>query len=411
MSKTLLRLLAIVLAFGLIAAACGDDDDSADAYAGVELKIGYVLPQTGGLSGIIDALLKPIEMAEEEIRSSGGEFTLIPGDSGTDNAVASATVDGLIADGVQVIIGPASTGVTLGVIDKITGSGILECSGSTTGAVFSSYPDDGFYFRTSPPDSIQGPVLADMMTDDGVSSVAIIHRNDEYGVGLADALEGGLKANGVGIAAVVSIDEDAASYDAEAGQVAASGADATVLITFGEGAALMQALIEQGVGPDDIATYVTDGFKDEVTVDEVDPDNPALFEGIRGTAPSVAPPEGDPTFLDRFAVYAPDVPTIFSPMFYDCLIVVKLAHDAAGSSDPALIRDQMGPVTNGGQVCARYAECSELIAAGTDINYTGASGTVDLDANGEPTSGSYDLYEYDAESKAQAFETITLANE
>jgi hypothetical protein len=40
----------------------------AAAIEGVELTIGYALPQTGRLSGIIDALVKPIEMATEEIK-------------------------------------------------------------------------------------------------------------------------------------------------------------------------------------------------------------------------------------------------------------------------------------------------------------------------------------------------------
>jgi len=411
MSKSWMRILAILLVFGVVAAACGDDDDGASDEGDGELKIGYVLPQTGGLAGIVDALVKPLEMAEEEIKAAGGSFTMIPGDSGTDGDIASATVDQLINDGVDVIIGPAATGVTLSVIDKVTSSGIVECSGSTTGAVFSDYADDGYYFRTSPPDSIQGPVLADVITDDGRSSVAIIHRNDEYGVGFASFLAGALEANGVAVPAVVPIDENATSYDAEIGQVAQAGADAVVLITFGEGAALMQGMIEADLGPADIATYVTDGFKDEVTWDEVDPDNPAVFDGIRGTAPSIAPPDGEATFPERFAAFAPGVPTIFSAFFYDCLNIVVLASEQAGSDDPAKIVENMQSVTVGGTTCTSYAECSDLIAEGEDIDYAGASGSVDFNDNGEPTSGTYDIYQYDAEGATQVQDTVTLLNE
>ncbi|MGI9624907.1 MAG: transporter substrate-binding domain-containing protein, partial [Acidimicrobiales bacterium] len=140
---------------------CTEEEGGDSAAAAVPLTMGYVLPQTGGLSVIVDALVKPIEMAVEEINGAGGQLTLITGDSGTDVNVASTTVDALLNDDVNVILGPASTDVTLGVIDKITGAEIVECSGSTTGAVFSDYPDDGWYFRTSPPDSIQAPALAD----------------------------------------------------------------------------------------------------------------------------------------------------------------------------------------------------------------------------------------------------------
>ena len=70
----------------------------------------------------------------------------------------------------------------------------------------------------------------------------------------------------------------------------------------------MQSMIEAGVGPADVQIYVTDGFKDTVTADQVDPDNPAVFEGILGTAPSVTPPNGEPSFIERFDGVRPGCP-------------------------------------------------------------------------------------------------------
>ena len=422
MKKPLLRLLAMFMAFGLIAAACGDSDsddaadDATDDTAGTSepadpLVIGYVLPQTGGLSAIIDALLKPVEMAVQEINAAGGNIELIPGDSGTDVNVGSATVDGLINDDVDVIIGPASTTVTLGVIDKITSSGILQCSGSTTGAVFSTYEDNGYYFRTSPPDSLQGPALADVVSADGATSVAIIYRSDEYGVGFKDFLAAGLTSNGVAVAAEVAVDENATSYDAEIGEVAAAGVDAIVLITFAEGATVMQGMIESGLGPDDMAVYVADGFKDNVKAADVDPDDPAVLDGVRGTAPSVAPPDGDPTFLDRLEAFAPGTPTIFSGHFYDCVNIVALASLSAGSTDPADMVGEMQGVTNGGTACISYEACAEILAEGGDINYQGASGVTDLNSVGEVSAGTYDVFEYDAEGTAVTESQVTFAND
>jgi branched-chain amino acid transport system substrate-binding protein len=377
--------------------------------AGDGLVLGYVLPQTGGLASIIDALVKPIEMAQEEILAAGGNLTIIPSDSGTDVNVASASVDGLIADGVHGIIGPAATGVTLGVIDKITGSSIVECSGSTTGTVFTTYEDNGFYFRTSPPDSLQASVLADVITDDGATNAAIVAVGNEYGSSFAALLGDALDANGVTVATTVTYDENATSFDAEVAELADAGADAITIISYGEGATLMQGMIEAGIGPSDVQIYVTDGFKDSVTGEAVDAANPGALEGIRGTAPSVAPPDGEPGFIDRFAEFAPDVPTIFSGHFYDCVIVMVLASEAAGSTDPAVYVEFMQDVTIGGTECTSYAECSELLAAGEDINYQGASGVVDFSDNGEPTAGAYDVYTYDAQSGAITEDTIAFS--
>jgi len=354
--------------------------------------------------------VKPVEMAHQEILDAGGNLTIIPSDGGTDVNVASASVDGLIADGVHGIIGPAATGVTLGVIDKITGSNIVECSGSTTGTVFTTYPDNGYYFRTSPPDSLQAPVLSDIMTDDGATNVAIVNVGNEYGSSFATLLAEALDANGVTVAATVSYDENATSFDAEVSELVDAGPDAIAIISYGEGATLMQGMIEAGIVPADVPIYVTDGFKDAVTGAAVDPDNPGVLEGIRGTAPSVAPPDGEPTFIDRFAEFAPDVPTIFSGHFYDCVMVMMLASEAAGSTDPTVYVDFMQSVTVDGTECVGYAECSELLAAGEDINYQGASGVVDFSDDGEPTAGAYDVYTYDAESAPVTEDTISFSS-
>ncbi len=441
------KLLLVVFAFALVVAACSDDDGaSTTTTAGTtdtttttgaettttaaettttaaettttagatppadpgELVVGYVLPQTGSLSAIIDALVKPLEMGVEEINAAGGQVTLIPGDSGTDPNVASATTDQLLADDVDVIIGAAGSSVSLSIIDKITGSNVAQCSGSNTDGAFTNYDDGGFYFRTAPSDVIQAPTLADVITDGGAATVGIIYRNDDYGAGFNDLLAEALTANGVAVAVQVGYDPTATSFDAEAAEVAAAGVDSVAIITFGEGSALMQSMIEAGIGPSDLPIYVADGFKDTVSAESVDPNNPAVLEGVVGTAPSASPPNGEPGFIDRLEAFAPGTPTIFSAQKYDCLIVMKLASEVAGSSDPTVFVPEIIGVTTGGTKCSRYEECSALIAAGEDIDYDGASGPLEFTDVGEPGVGAYDVYEYDAEGNPITFDQLVI---
>jgi branched-chain amino acid transport system substrate-binding protein len=249
---------------------------------------------------------------------------------------------------------------------------------------------------------LQGPALADVITDDGASSVAIVFRNDEYGAGFAEVLAAGLEANGVTVAAEVSYDPNATSFDAEVAQVtgAAGGVDAVAIITFGEGAQLLQAMIEAGAGPADLPIYVADGFKDTVTAADVDPNNPAVLEGIRGTAPSAAPPNGEATFLDRLETFAPGTPTIFSAHKHDCMVVFALASAVAGTDDTSVWVNEINGVTSGGTACSTFTECYELVQGGEDIDYDGASGPLEFTDVGEPAGGVYDVYEYDAEGSA-----------
>jgi len=407
--RSLTRSIAVILALGLVFAACGDDDSgSAGGFEG-ELTIGYVLPQTGGLAPIFDALVKPLEMAVSEIEAVGDTtVVLVPGDSGTDPQVATVTVDQMLNDEVDALIGPAATGVSLSVIDRITQSKTPMCSPSNTGAIFTTYDDDGYYFRTAPPDNLQGQVHSDLIVENGGTNVAIAYRADEYGRGLAEAIRDGLEASGVSVAEFIEYDKDATSFDAEAAQIAAAGVDAISIITFAEGAAFVQALIEAGAGPADVALYVADGFKDTVTAGDIDPNNSAVLEGVKGTYPSLAPPSGEATFPDRFEAFAPGTPTIFSSHSYDCFMTTVLAAEVAGSNDSEAIAAAFNDVTRGGEKCSSYATCHALILAGTDIDYDGASGTLDFVDAGEPGAGTYDKYEYDAEGNANTFETVDI---
>jgi len=385
-----------------------DDDMDEEMFVAPAITIGYLLPQTGGLSVIVDALVKPLEMLQAEVTAAGAEVTLVPGDSGTDPNVASASADQLINDNVAAIMGAAGSAQTVAVLDKVTDSQIVLCSGSNTGASLSDADDDGYYFRTAPSDVLQGPALADLITDDGATSVGIVYRNDEYGAGFEQVLAAGLEANGIEVGASVAYDPEATSFDAEAGELAAAAIDAVVVISFAEGAQLFQAMIEAGVGPADIATYGTDGLKDTVSAEAVDPGNPAVLEGLRGTSPSAAPANGEATFIDRFAEFAPDSPVIFSGQFYDCMMITLLASAIAGSADPAVFVDEINGVTSGGTTCSSYEDCIHIIAGGGDIDYEGASGPLEFGENGEPTVGTYDLYEFDAEGNANTFDQLVL---
>ena len=126
----------------------------------------------------------------------------------------------------------------------------------------------------------------------------------------------------------------------------------------------MQALIEAGVGPSEVPLYGGDGFVDSVQAETVDPENPAVLAGTKATYPSLAPPDGEATFVERFTEFAPDVPTIFSGHTYDCVVSLVLAAEAAGSTDPADIQAEMNDVTRGGEKCSFYEDCHFLLQQG-----------------------------------------------
>ena len=83
---------------------------------------------------------------------------------------------------------------------------------------------------------------------------------------------------------------------------------------------------------------------------------------------------------------------IYGGQAYDCVVLLALAAQAAGSvSGPEVIR-QVELVAADGTDCANFAECKALLDQGQDINYIGESGPWNLvreRGSADPTIGRY----------------------
>ena len=238
--------------------------------AGVErkgdgvLKIGSLLPETGSLAFLGPPEFAGVEYAISLLNAAGGilgkPVEYVQGDSGdTSTDTASTTVDRLLGENVDAIIGAASSSVSLTVIDKITAAGVVQFSPANTSDKLTTYDDKGLYFRTAPPDKLQGAVLANLIAGDGAASVYIMALDDAYGTGLADAIEANLTAAGVEVLGKKIYDPKATTFDAEVDEIVAANPDAIMLVTFDEGSRILRTMVEKGVGPKNKMVYGCDG--------------------------------------------------------------------------------------------------------------------------------------------------------
>lgn len=228
------------------------------------LKFGTLLPETGNLAFLGPPEIAGTQVAVDEINEAGGyegkdvELTLSDsGDTTTD--IASQSVDRLISEDVDAIIGAASSGVTLTVIDAVVNAGITMFSAANTSKELSDYEDKGLYFRNAPSDILQGAVLAEVIAEDDNASIAIINLDDSYGNGLNEDLTKSFEEGGGEVLESIAYSPDAQTFEAEVGQLVAADADAIVVIGFEESARIVSEMIKQGIGPLDIPVYGTDG--------------------------------------------------------------------------------------------------------------------------------------------------------
>ncbi|RIK14765.1 MAG: branched-chain amino acid ABC transporter substrate-binding protein [Acidobacteria bacterium] len=371
---------------------------------------GYILPETGALAYLGPPQVKSLELAIKDINDAGGVLgsdvpAPVGGDEGDQATIAQASADRILGQGVSAIIGAAASGRSLDIIDRITGAGVMQCSGSNTAPTFTDYDDNGLYIRTAPSDALQGPVLANTIINDGWTNVAIVARADDYGRGLANATAEALENAGATVAINETYDPLAQQYDSVVQSVVSANADAVVIVAFEEGVQIMQGLIEAGLTPADMGFYGADGLRNPDLGKLVNESDPSVLAGMKGTAPASAANED---FLASLAKFAPELGdnTQFAPQVYDCAVTIALAAEAAGSADAEEFKDAVVDVTKEGTECTSYEECKGLLEDGEDIDYQGVSGPLDFTDVGEPGRASIEVYGFDDEGKFETLDTV-----
>ncbi|MGH8917890.1 MAG: peptidoglycan-binding protein, partial [Actinomycetes bacterium] len=109
------------------------------------------------------------------------------------------------------------------------------------------------------------------------------------------------------------------------------------------------------------------------------PTDPARLDGL-----TVIATTGDRAFAARLAaVPAPQDQVSYGAQMYDCVVILALATQAAGTVDAGQVAAQVGPVTNGGRACSNVADCMALLAANEDIDFNGATGRIAIDGQGD----------------------------
>jgi ABC-type branched-subunit amino acid transport system substrate-binding protein len=418
------RVAAVLATAALVLTACGDDggDDeekksssgsdespSAEPKGDGTLTFGTLLPATGDLAFLGPPEFAGVTLAVNDINAAGGvlgkDVVQVKGDSGDGTPdIAGAQVDKLLGSDSDVIVGAASSGVSITVIDKITGAGAVQFSPANTAAGFDTDEIDPnrLYFRTAPSDYLQGEVLANLAIEDGFDNVAIMGRQDFYGEGLSERVRDVLEEKGATVSEFILYNKDATSFTAEVNKLAAAEPDAIVLVAFAETTTIVPQLIAKGLGPQDVQLYFVDGNLSNY------PDEDFDLTGVKGTAPTSATPDPDfEALLKQTPPMGPDDALTYGPESYDAVILSALAAIAAGDDSGEAIGANIVDVSREGTKCTSFEECAALLEDGEDIDYDGKSGDADMTDSGSLGKGTYGIYEYGDGNAYEQIDTVS----
>ena len=380
MKKILLASAATLAASGAFAAGHGN-----------EIKLGVILGFTGPLESITPHMGDGAELAMKEVTDSGAlldglTVTPIRGDSTCiDSAAATAVAERLItSEGIVGIMGADCSGVTGAILSNVAmPNGIVMISPSATSPGLSTAEDNGLFFRTAPSDARQGVVMTEILMEEGITEVAVSYVNNDYGKGLADSFEAAFTAAGGTVTINTAHEDQKADYTAEVGALAAAGGQRLVVAGYvdGGGSGIVRAALDTGA-------FDSFHFPDGMVGAKLEENFGTEIDGSTGQFPGTDSPGA--AMFQEMAGDAFDPTSAFSAESYDAAALLMLAMQAANSTDPQVYKDKVMEVANapGEQIVpGELAKAMELLKAGTDIDYVGAT-AVELIGPGE-SAGNY----------------------
>lgn len=266
----------------LLLACCltsGCDSDSSDE----ALRIGALAPLTGELANVgMDARASMelgLEDLQRHLNAQGFSAELVIADTGSTAEGALAAVQQLHEQGVDLVVGPASSDELAAILSYVQAEGMVVLNTSSTAP---SIDGGGGVIFMSPDDSKQAEALDMMWDTHGVKRVVPVYRDDLYGQGMLGALEEklgyGRAGDEVSLFEGVAYDPDTADMSQVAQELAnkvglaMTGFEpeevAVCLISFEEGVDLLRAAAEQGqLGQ--VAWFATDGLaKSRVLIED-----------------------------------------------------------------------------------------------------------------------------------------------
>ncbi|MFY0311145.1 ABC transporter substrate-binding protein [Leisingera sp. D0M16] len=356
-----------------------------------EVKLGVLFGFTGPIESLAPAMGDGAELAMEEVTKSGklldsATVTPVRADTGCiDNGLAVANGEKLVAEGVNGIIGGDCSGVTGAILQNVAiPNGMVMISPSATSPGLSTMEDNGLFFRTSPSDAREGQVMAEILKERGINSIALTYTNNDYGKGLADAIKTSFEEVGGEVTIVTAHEDGKGDYSAEVGALASAGGDILVVAGYLDqgGLGIIQGALDSGA-------FDTFGLPGGMIGDSLPANVGADLDGSFGQIAG-SDSKGAEIFAEMAKERGFDGTSAYASESYDAAALFLLAMQAANSTNPADyvgkildVANAPGEPINPGEL----GKALEILAAGGEIDYQGATG-VELIGPGE-SAGSY----------------------
>ena len=338
--KFLALLMAMVMVLGL--AACGGSDtaedttddstaeDTGSTASGAAFMIGTIGPLTGDNAIYGQAVANGAKIAVEEINAAGGDiqFTLQSEDDVADGETSVNAYNKLMDDGMQLLVGPTTTGAAVAVSSVVNSDRTFMLTPSASSTDVVNGKDNVFQVCFTDPN--QGIGAADYMSENMPDSkIAVIYQNDNaYSQGIRDTFVSEAETKGLDVVYEGTFTTDTKSdFSVQLTAAQAAGADMLFLpIYYQEASVILNQANQMGYAP---TFFGVDGMDGILTMPNFDT---SLAEGVMLLTPFSADAQDERTqnFVKTYQDQFGETPNQFAADAYDAVYILKAALEAAG---------------------------------------------------------------------------------
>ena len=329
--------MLMAAAMTLSMAACGSkgddantDDNAGGASDGVQtFTVGTSGPLTGDNAIYGMAVKQGVELAVNEINASDStiKFEFLSQDDEADGEKAVNAYNNMMDNGMQVLVGPTTTGASIAVADACYTDRTFMLTPSASSTDVTAGKDNVFQVCFTDPN--QGVSAADYMAENFAGAkVAIIYRNDDaYSQGIRDAFV--KEATDKGAFEVVYqgtfTNDTASDFSVQLAGAQNAGADLVFLPIYYQPASIIFSQAKaMGYAP---TFFGVDGMDGILTMPGFDA---SLAEGLMLMTPFSADDEKNADFVNAYKDKYGDTPDQFAADAYDGVHAVAEAVKEAG---------------------------------------------------------------------------------
>ena len=371
MKKALALVMAVLMVMGLMA-GCGSApaaSTQAPAEAG-SFYFGGVGPITGDAAIYGKAVMNGCQIAVDEINAAGGingaQVQFKFEDDVADGETAVNAYNSLMDWGMQVLVGPVTTGSAISVSAKVYEERVFALTPSASSPDVTAGKDNMFQLCFTDPNQGSGSAVY-MGANMAGAKVAVIYRNDDaYSQGIRDTFVAEAPNQGIEVVYEGTFTKDTATdFSVQLTAAQSAGADTVFLPIYYQPASVILAQAKaMGYAP---TFFGVDGMDGILTMENFDT---SLAEGVMVLTPFSADAQDEKTqsFVAEYQSRHGETPNQFAADGYDCVYALKAALENAGCTPDM----------------SAEAICEALVAQFPSMSFDGVTGTgMTWGSNGE----------------------------